>query len=152
MDLIIQRDIEKLLADTENVKKTLIILEKDHSVWARKREEKDLAKLIERVKQSESDVSLMMSDCLSFGRYEGKKGVIEGIHHAYVCLNSLFQDLKKVREDLNEVYIRPDEIEQLEIDWCRFKKAVGQIQKHLEDEKPYRSDEYVPLTKGGLMR
>jgi len=152
MDLIIQRDIEKLWGDTENVKQIFITLERDHSVWARKREEKDLAKLIERVKQLKVDVCLMMSDCLSFSRYEEKKAVIEEMHHAFACLNNLFQDLKTVKGDLNEVYIHPDEIKQLEIDWCRFKKAVGQIQEHLEDEKPYRSTEYVPLTKGGLMR
>jgi hypothetical protein len=147
MNLVIQRDIEKLFADTENVKQTLIMFEKDHSVWARKREEKDLARLIERAKQLECDVCLMMSDCLSFGRYDGGKGVIEGMHHAYACLNSLFQDIKKVKGDLNGSYVHPDEIKQMEIDWCRFNKAVGQIQEHLEDEKPYISKEYVSLTK-----
>lgn len=148
MDLIIERDIEKLIADTANVKQTLIMLERDQSVWARNREEKDLAKLIERVRQLEVDVSLMMSDCLSLTGYEEEEGVIDGIHHAFACLDSLFQDIKKVRLDLNVVYIRPDEIKQLEIDWGRFKKIVGQIQKHLEDEKHHGSEAYFPLAKG----
>lgn len=148
MELNIQQDIEKLMADTENVKQTLMILERDHSVWARKREEKDLAKLIERAKQLECDVCMMMSDCSSFSRYGEGTGIIDGIQHAFACLNSLFQDIKKVKGDLSGFYIHPDEIKQLEVDWGRFKKTVGEIQKHLEGEKPYRSNEYLALEKG----
>ena len=41
MDLELNRDIRKLMADTEKFKQTLEKLEQDQAVWARKREEKE---------------------------------------------------------------------------------------------------------------
>jgi hypothetical protein len=133
MDVIIRHDIRKLIADTERVRQALETLEEDHAVWARRREERDLATSIEKVKQLEFDISSMMCDCSSSSRYEEGRGVMEGIHHVFACLNTLFQDLKKAREDLNEAYIHPDEIEQLEIDWGRLRKTVEQIQRCLHE-------------------
>ena len=138
MDLILKRDIRKLMADTEGTKFALERLEKDHAIWARNSEEKDIEQFINRVKQLESDVSLLMSDCFCLSReYEGRD--IEDFHRAYVYMNALFQDLKKARKDLNRAYVYPEELRELEIDWARFKKSIEKIQKHLRDGKPLRS-------------
>jgi len=131
MDHTLQRDRLKLATDTKQVKELLEMLEKDQAIWARKREEKDLAQLIKRVKKLGIDVSMMMSDFVCVSRCEDQKGITEGLDDTFACLNALFQDRKKAREDLNDTYIHPEEIRQLEIDWGKFLKAIGQIQKHL---------------------
>jgi len=132
MDLTLKRDIRKLMVDTEDVKRALDMLEQDHATWARKREEKDLKKIIERVKGLEFDVSTMMSDCSSLPHQEESKGINEDLHQAFRRLNALFEDIKEVRSELNGSYIHAGELWQLEIDWGRFRKTIREIQKHLQ--------------------
>ena len=62
---------------------------------------------------------------------------VDSLHRAFASLDILFNDLKEVRTDLNDSYIRPGELKQLEIDWDRLKKMIGQIQKHLQDSKNF---------------
>ncbi len=131
MDLDLNRDVRKLMADTEKFKQTLEKLAQDQAVWARKREEKDLKKISECVKQLESDVSTMMSDCACLTSQEEGKVVDMDLHHAFRGLNVLFEDLKGVSLELAGSYIHRGELDQLEIDWGRFSKTVGQIRKHL---------------------
>ncbi len=132
MDFDLNRDIWKLMADTEKLKQTLEKLEQDQAVWARKREEKDLEKIIECVKRLESDVSTMMSDCACLTSQEEGKVVEVDLRHAFRGLNALFEDLKGVSAELAGSYIHRGELDQLEIDWGRFSKTVGQIRKHLQ--------------------
>ena len=132
MDLDLNRDIRKLMADTEKFKQTLEKLEQDQAVWARKSEEKDLKKISECVNRLESDVSTMMSDCACLTNQEGIKVVEVDLHHAFRGLNVLFEDLKGVSAELAGSYIHRGELDQLEIDWGRFSKTVGQIRKHLQ--------------------
>jgi hypothetical protein len=130
MDLILKRDVRKLMADTEGAKFALETLEKDHVNWTSRREEKDIAQLLKRVKQLEFDVSLLMGECFCLSyEYEGED--IEDFHQAYVYMNALFQDLKKARKDLNRAYVYPEEFRELEIDWSRIRKSMGKIQRHL---------------------
>ena len=147
MGLAIVQDIRKLMAVTENVKRALKVLEEDNAVWARRREEKDLTKLIERVKELETNVSVMMSHFVAVSRRDEGGRITEGLHNAFACLNNLFQDLKKARRDLNDAYIHPGEIKQLEIDWGRFMKTIGQIQKHLHHGKTYAGDDVLLSSK-----
>jgi hypothetical protein len=135
MDLILKQDIGKLMADTADTKLALERLEKDHALWARKREEKDLAEFIKNVQELEFDVSVLMGDCFFLSHKEKNMRTMEGFHQAYVYMNALFQDLKKARNDLNEAYICPEELRDLEIDWGRLRKSIGKIQKHLQDGK-----------------
>ena len=132
MDFDLNQDIRKLMADTDNFKQTLKKLEQDQAVWARKREEKDLKKIIKCVNRLESDVSAMMSDCACLTNQEESMVVEVDLHHAFRGVNTLFEDLKKVSAELAGSYIRREELDQLEIDWGRFSKTVGQIQKHLQ--------------------
>jgi len=132
MDFDLNQDIRKLMADTDNFKQTLEKLEQDQAVWARKREEKDLKKIIKCVNRLESDVSAMMSDCACLTNQEESMVVEVDLHHAFRGVNTLFEDLKKVSAELAGSYIHREELDQLEIDWGRFSKTVGQIQKHLQ--------------------
>jgi len=133
MDFDLNQDIRKLMADTAKFKRTLEKLEQDQAVWARNREEKDLQKIIKCVKRLESDVSTMMSDCACLTNQEESKVVEIDLHHAFRGVNALFEDLKEVSAELAGSYIHRGELDQLEIDWGRFRKIVGQIQKHLQD-------------------
>jgi hypothetical protein len=132
MDFDLNQDIRKLMADTEKFKQTLDKLEQDQAVWARKREEKDLKKIIKCVNRLESDVSTMRSDCACLTNQEESKVVEVDFHHAFRGVNSLFEDLKEVSAELAGSYINRGDLDQLEIDWARFRKTVRQIQKHLQ--------------------
>jgi hypothetical protein len=46
MDLVIRRDIRQLVDDAQEVRRGLDMLEQDHEVWAREREENDLAEIL----------------------------------------------------------------------------------------------------------
>jgi len=129
----INRDIQKLAKDNLKLKSELAKLEQDHTAWALNREEKDLEEITNSLKRLETDVGVMASDCSSqASRHEGN-GLGEDLHHAYVHLNSLFEDVKKARNDLERAYIQPGEIGRIEIDWGRLKKTVAEIAEHLEN-------------------
>jgi hypothetical protein len=132
MDFDLNQDIRKLMADTEKFKRTLEKLEQDQAAWARNREEKDLKKIIKCVKRLESDVSTMMSDCTCLTNQKESKVVEVDLQHAFRGVNALFEDLKEVSAELAGSYIHRGELDQLEIDWGRFSKTVGQIQKYLQ--------------------
>jgi hypothetical protein len=132
MDFDLNRDMRKLMADKENFKQTLEKLGQDRAAWAKIREEKDFKKIIECVNRLESDVSTMMSDCTCLTNQEERAVVAVDLHHAFRGLNTLFEDLKGVGAELAGSYIHLGELNQLEIDWGRFSKTVGQIQKHLQ--------------------
>ncbi|OPX37452.1 MAG: hypothetical protein B1H12_04810 [Desulfobacteraceae bacterium 4484_190.2] len=127
MDLVIRRDIRKLLHDAQEVQKGLDMLEQDHDDWARERQQYDLVRLIKRVNRLESDVSMMQSDCMSMGL----------IYHEDGIWQVVFNDLKQVRTDLSDSYIHPGELKQLEVDWDRLNKTIGQIQKHLQNSESF---------------
>ena len=141
MDFAIREDIQQLVHDAKEVQRGLDILEQDHNDWARERQEYDLIRLIKRVNRLESDVSMMQSDCMSMVlRYkeDGTSQVVDGLHRAFATLNILFNDLKQVRTDLNDSYIHSEELKQLEVDWDRLRKTVGQIQKHLQGSENFQ--------------
>jgi hypothetical protein len=144
MDLIIRRDIRQLLCDGQKVQKGLDMLEQDHEIWARERQQYDLKQLIKHVNRLESDVSIMQSDCMSVGLSYQEVGIwqiLESIHHAFEALNTLFSDLKKVRTELSDAYIHPTDLKQLEIDWGRFRKTIGQIQEYLHNGQNFLEQE-----------
>ena len=148
MDLVIRRDIRQLVHDAQEVQRGLDMLEQDHDDWARERQQYDLTQLIKHVNRLESDVSMMQSDCMAMGlRYqeEGTWQVVDSLHRAFATLDTLFNDLKQVRKDLNDSYIHSADLKQLEIDWDRLKKMIGQIHKHLQDSENFLK------TKGDLV-
>ena len=132
MELVLKRDMEKLFGDTEKAKQGLEILERDHAAWIRDQEPKDLVDILEGVKKLEPDVSLVMSDCFSLSQVKRNNGIRGDLHQAFKNLNILFEDLKMVREDLDKSYVNHRELEQLEIDWARFRQTVVQIQEDLQ--------------------
>ena len=133
MNLLIRRDIQQLVLDTGKVRRELDVLEQDQKTWAREREKNDLASVIDHLKELEFDVSVMQADCVSIGclqREDGAWRIIDSLHRAFVTLNILFNDLKKMRTELKEAFIHSADVKQLEIDWGRFSKTVRQIERH----------------------
>ncbi len=129
----INGDIRKLANDNLKLKSELEKLEQDHAAWASNREEKDLEKITSCLKRLEADVSVMASDCSSQVSGNDGNGLGKDLHHAYVHLNSLFEDVKKARTDLERAYIQPRELGRIEIDWERLKKTVVEITGHFKD-------------------
>jgi hypothetical protein len=134
MEFVLEKDVSRLIDDTGRVKQGLDLLEKDHAAWVKDREYEDLVDILGGVKKLESDVSLVMSDCFSLSQVKRNNGIKGDFHQAFKNLNILFEDLKMVREDLDKSYVDHSELEQLEIDWARFRKTVAQIQEDLEKE------------------
>jgi len=134
MEFVLQKDVSRLIDDTGRVKQGLDLLEKDHAAWVKEREYEDLVDILGGVKKLESDVSLVMSDCFSLSQVKRNNGIKGDFHEAFKNLNILFEDLKMVREDLDKSYVDHGELEQLEIDWARFRKTVAQIEEDLEKE------------------
>jgi len=144
MDLMIRRDIRQMLCDAQKVKRGLETLEQDHEVWARQRQQYDLAQLIKLVNRLESDVSIMQSDCISIGLSYQQVGVwqvLKSLHRAFAVLNILFTDLKKMKAELGIAYIHSSDLKQLEIDWGRFRKTIGQIQEYLHNGQNFLEQE-----------
>lgn len=135
MDLVVNQDIRKLVLGAQKVQKGLDMLEQDREAWAREREENDLAKVIEHLRRLECDVSMMQAHLVSKGlRYqaEGKCHFLDPLHRTFSTLNVLFNDLKKVRTELNEAYICSGDLKKLEVDWSKFTNAIAQIQRYLQ--------------------
>ncbi len=131
MELVLKRDIRKLFDDAKKVKQDLEMLKQDHAVWDRDREHEDLMTILEDIKGLECDVSIMTSDCFLKVQAEPKNGIEGDLHQAFRGLNTLFEDLKRVRGELEGSYVRNSELARLEIDWSRFRKTIGQIQEDL---------------------
>lgn len=132
MELVLKKDMGKLIGDTENVKQGLERLEKDHAVWTRDREREDLVDILEGVKELEFDVSTLMGDCVSLGQVKRNNGIKGDVHQAFKGLNLLFEDLKTVRKEIDQSYASQGKLKQLEIDWARFRKTVEEIQDDLQ--------------------
>jgi len=150
VDLIMRRDIRQLALDAQKIQGYVDVLEQDQEAWARKREANDVTQLIEQAKQLEFNVRIIMSDCLSISCRDSDKELIDDLHQAFACLNTLFNDLKQMRTDLNESYIRPGEIKQLGITSGKFSKTIAQVRMHLEDEQAScESKQCAPIKQRG---
>jgi hypothetical protein len=145
MNAIIHKDSDRLTAHAERIRQGLETLEQDCSVWARMREEKDLLDLMEDLKGVEMDVSLMLTDCISAGCQcgeEAPKVVFHDLREIFGCLDTLFNGLKKARVQLDNAYIHSTILDHLEIDYGRFRKLLGKVQRHLNAQQ---SQTPVPL-------
>ena len=150
MDLTLKQDIRKLTNDTNKVEEGLAVLEQDYVDWAREREQNDLMQIIEYVKRLEKGVSIMMSDYFTLGHRGGNKMVIEDLHLAFTHLNSLFGDVKKIKTELNDLYIHPGELKQLKIDCERFRKTIREIHKHFMESENLLKEANVPQSSRRL--
>ncbi len=134
MNAIIHCDAQRLEEDAERITVGLKCLGRDRSAWARKREEKDLKDLMEALKSTEMDVSLLLRECILADFQHGEdspKVVSDGFREIFGCLDTLFNGLKKARLQLNNACILPATLEHLEVDSGRFRKLIGQVQRHL---------------------
>jgi hypothetical protein len=134
MNLMIGQDIRQLELDAQTVRKGLDVLKQDCKAWARERQENDLRNVFSHLRRLEFDVSMLQADCMSVSRIQRERGawqVLDSLHLAFVTLNSLFMDLKKMKKELDEACVTSADVKRLEIDWGRLTKTVGQIEKHL---------------------
>jgi hypothetical protein len=137
MDTILHKDARRLRVDAERIGQGLERFRHDCSAWARKEEEKDLVDLIEKLKGIEMDVSLMLTDCISAGCRCGEgapKVVFHDFREVFRCLDTLFNGLKKARRQLAKDYIHPRISQRLEIDYERFIKLIGRVQRSLDTQ------------------
>ena len=85
--LILQRDMQQLMSDSENVQKGLEMVEHDHAGRARKPQQSDLMQIIEHLKRLDFDLSTMLTDCLCLGRRQYGKdhniAVIDTLHQSF---------------------------------------------------------------------
>ena len=138
MNAMIHRDFDRLTAKAERIEQDLQRLEKDRSTWARKREEKDLADLVEDLKGVEGDLGLMLTDCICANSRCGEetpKVVFHDLHEIFACLDTLFNGLKKARLQLDKTYIPCAILDHLEIDYSRFAKRIVKVQRHLNTQQ-----------------
>lgn len=128
MELLVPHDIQKLINDIEEVRQVLEMLHKDHALWARKEQEKDLSNFATYINQLEADISIILDKLVANSNKgdDGEAHVIKGMQKTFSYMSDLFHDVKKIREDLDRSYIREEELETLEIDWARFKKNVSE--------------------------
>jgi hypothetical protein len=150
MNAIIHRDSDRLTAHAERIKQGVQRLERDCSVWARKREEKDLVDLMEDLKGVERDMSLILTDCICAGcdgGEEAPKMVFHDLHETFACLDTLFNRLKEARLQLDKAYIHYAILDHLEIDYGRFSKLIAKVKTHLNARQ---SRTYVPLEEALL--
>jgi len=133
----LKEDIYKLLSDTKKTKQGLNTLKQDCALWARDYERNDLTDLLNNLKRLEYDVVKFESDWnLMTSPRPGKKHnsqVFHSFHLVFVNLDMLFNDLKKIRNEMTENYIHSNSLRQLEIDWRRFFKTIEQIQEYISN-------------------
>lgn len=137
MNAAIRRDSDRLTAQAERIEQDLKRLEKDCSVWARKREEKDLVDLMEDLKGVERHAGIMLTDCICASaqcREEAPK-VVRDLNEIFACLDTFFNGLKKARMQLDMAYIHSELLDHLEIDYGRFSKLIATVQRHLDAQQ-----------------
>ena len=150
----IRQGIRELEFDTQQLQKKLNLLSINHASWSTERLEIDLKQIIEYATQLELDIGIlkiMLTDSLSDTHQYSKAGalaILGSLHWAYAVLNTFLNDIKKTLTTLNETYIRPDELERLFIDWRRFRKTLGPIQRQVQDEETLlKSRDLIPKRK-----
>lgn len=129
----LRKEIQQMLRDTQKLGQFLIRLEHDYHAWDRNAELSDLATMAKQLKLLEADVSILLSKCAELRDSENGNGLFEDLHQTFVLLNTLFNDVKQARIELDSAYIQPKEIRRLEIDWGRLKKTISQIQEDLHN-------------------
>lgn len=158
MHPILRRDIKQLMMDADEIQKGLEMLVRNHTAWARERQQMDLMQLIEHVKRLELDLSTILSGCVFLGRQYWKDQnlrLIESLHLSYAIMNSLFQHLDKVRIALREGHINPSDLRQLILDWGRFRESIYQARECMQYPKRRRKNPAwlrPQLAQGGRAR
>jgi hypothetical protein len=137
MNSMAQHDVQRLINDIEEVGQVLEMLENDHTLWARRQQEKDISDFINYITQIEVDISILMNRFVTNNKNseENEGHVVEGMRHTFSYINDLFHDIKNIRKDLDRSYIPPDELKILEIDWARFRKNMRQVLNYMKDER-----------------
>ena len=133
MDKLTDRDyVERLEGDIENLRWRLGKLKEDHAAWERTLEEDDLESIKASLIQMEYDLDLMFTNCFALLARDHDSVTQAYVHHLYETLNSLFEDVKRARDNLEKAFIPRGDLEQMEIDCSRLEKTTGKIMGRLD--------------------
>ena len=135
MDVVFQKDIRKIFGDMQDVKESLDALRKDHAAWAISKEHDDLMSIYRGLKNLESDVSVLMSDCSLLDPIRRNESIMGDLNQAFKGLDIIYTDVKTVRKEIDESFTTEKKIEALEIDWAKFNKNVERIQNDLQQKR-----------------
>lgn len=135
MDVVFQKDIRKIFGDMQDVKESLDALRKDHAAWATSKEHDDLMSIYQGLKNLESDVSVLMSDCSLLDPIRRNESIMGDLNQAFKGLDIIYTDVKTVRKEIDESFTTEKKIEALEIDWAKFNKNVERIQNDLQQKR-----------------
>ncbi len=109
-----EKDLLDLLENNLKLREQLASLEKDSKAWNREREKDDLENITTLIKELGTNISQAMGD-----------------FNAFRIMNDLFQDLKTVKEELEQSYPHSDKLRQLKIDWAKLEKTFEEMEKHV---------------------
>lgn len=135
MDVVFQKDIEKIIGDMQDVSESLDALRKDHAAWAVNKEHDDLMCIYQGLKNLESDVSVLMSDCSTVDPVRRNEMIMGDLNQAFKGLDIIYTDLKTVRKEIDESITTEKKIKALEIDWAKFNKNVERIQNDFQQKR-----------------
>jgi hypothetical protein len=137
MNPILHSDIRRLTVDAKRIKQGLDKLERDCAGWARKLGGKEVTATLGDLEEIEIDVSLMLTDYITTGCTLGEdapKVVFHDFRRIFGCLDTLFNGLKKARQELAKAYGQEGAVvDHFQIDYGRFRNLLGQIQRHLNE-------------------
>ena len=127
-----EKDLLGLLENNLKLREQLASLEKDSRVWNRKREMDDLESITALIRKLETDISRTLGDFNALHGGTDDRTSREDFHHAFRIMNDLFQDLKTVKEELEQAAIHPDKLERLNVDWAKLEKTFEEMERHVD--------------------
>ena len=113
-----EKDLLDLLENNLKLREQLASLEKDSKAWNREREKDDLENITTLIKELGTNISQAMGD-----------------FNAFRIMNDLFQDLKTVKEELEQSYPHSDKLRQLKIDWAKLETTFEAMEKHVNSTR-----------------
>ena len=134
MHLILRRDIRRLITDAEKVQKDLDMMKQNNEDCTSELQRNNLRHIVETIKHLEFNMSTMLSDCVSLGRQYWKDHnlpLIHSLHRSNAIMNSVLNNLSRMRRGLGGAWITPSELHQVATDWGRFRHSIYQIQKSM---------------------
>lgn len=138
MYAILQQNLELVSAGTQMIKRDLFQIEQHHTCRDRPCDGNPLEELIGRVIQLELDVTTLMANYMSvcFSYPEGPTSqMLDRLWTAFLILDGMYMDLKRLAKKSNRPYVHPAELKQLQASWVKLNKLTSQAQERLADGK-----------------
>ena len=151
MPMILQSTVKRLMGDIGNVERDLKVLFRSYAHCAREPQNNNLGELIEDFRRLEWTMNMIFLDCMSLGRKYWKEHnmpAIETLHQTFGLIECVFDDIKTIRKHSNAGLMNPSQLQELLIDWVRFKGSVFQIHKIIQKSRKRRKRYPSPKLNG----